>query len=126
MHRGRLPTERAPLFSPDSQSLVWIETLPTSTGAAVNFNMSRIMVQSLTGDAPKEVTRVADRTKLVASVVWSPDSRSVVLHVQESSRHASDARFEVFDLKGKLIRSISPKGVPNAGTRMINYLIECR
>lgn len=115
-----------PRFSPDSRSLLWLETLPASASAPVNWNMSRVMVQSLTDPAPKEVTRVADRKNLVASVVWSPDSRSVVLHLQEGSRHASDARFEVYDLNGKLIQTVNPKSVPDAGTRMISYLIDCR
>ncbi|MGO9466359.1 MAG: hypothetical protein ACLQVF_19635 [Isosphaeraceae bacterium] len=51
----------------------------------------------------------------------------MVFHIQnESSRRATDARFEVYDLSGKLIRSVNASRVPDANSRLITYLIDCR
>jgi Tol biopolymer transport system component len=121
-------SKSTPVFSPDSRSLVWIEDEGASAGRRpAELSPIRIMVQRLTEDRPKEVTRAGGEKKPLASVCWSPDSRSLVLHIQNgSSRHATDARFEVYDLSGKLIRSVSASGVPDASTRMITYLIDCR
>jgi Tol biopolymer transport system component len=123
-----VPSKSTPVFSPDSQSLVWIEDEGAGAGQQpVDLNPIRIMVQRLTQDSPKEVTRAGGEKKPFASMCWSPDSRSLVLHIQNgSSRRATDARFEVYDLNGKLIRSVSASGVPDANTRTITYLIDCR
>ncbi len=116
-----------PVFSPDSRSLVWIEAEVASGGRQpADSNPTRIMVQRLTEDTPKEVTRAGGDKKPLACVCWSPDSQSLVLHIQNGSRRASDARFEVYDLSGKLIRTVSASGVPDASTRSISYLIDCR
>ena len=123
-----VPSRSPPVFSPDSRSLVWIEDEGASAGRQpADLNPIRIMVQRLTEDSAKEITRAGGEKKRLAAVCWSPDSRSLVLHIQnESSRRATDARFEVYDLNGKLIRSISASGVPDASSRMISYLIDCR
>jgi Tol biopolymer transport system component len=122
------PSKSPPEFSPDSQSLVWIEDEGPGAGRqSADSNPIRIMAQGLTQGSPKEVTRAGGEKKPFAAVCWSPDSRSVVLHIQNgSSRRATDARFEVYGLDGKLIRSISASGVPDSSTRMISYLIDCR
>ena len=132
LNQGRkvapVPSKSPPAFSPDSRSLVWIEDEGPGRGRqAADLYPTRIMVQRLTEDSPKEVTRAGGEKKPFAAVCWSPDSRSLVLHIQNgSSRRATDARFEVYDLNGKLIRSVSASGVPDASTRMITYLIDCR
>jgi Tol biopolymer transport system component len=117
-----------PIFSPDSRSLAWIES-ERSNGPrqSADFKPIHIMVQRLTEDTPKEVTRTGGEKNRFATVCWSPDSRSLVVHIQnESSRRATDARFEVYDLSGKLIRTVNASGVPEASSRLITYLIDCR
>jgi Tol biopolymer transport system component len=125
-----MPTKTPPVFSPDSRLLVWVEFGVPSVGrphADVILNPPRIMVQRLTDDTPKEVTRAGGDQMRFASVCWSPDSRSLVLHLQNnSSRRATDSQFEVYDLSGKLIRSVNANGVPDANSRRVTYLIDCR
>jgi Tol biopolymer transport system component len=127
---GPISTKTAPVFSPDSRSLVWAEFGVASSGrqpADVNLIPPRIMVQRLTEDTPKEVTRAGGDQMRFASMCWSPDSRSLVLHLQNNSaRRATDSQFEVYDLSGKLIRSVSANGVPNANSRRITYMVDCR
>ena len=89
-------------------------------------NLSHVVVRGLTDETPREVTRAGDAKQLLAGVCWSPDSRSLVLHIQNGSRRATEDRFEVYDLRGKLIRSVSAGDVPDATTRVITYLVDCR
>jgi Tol biopolymer transport system component len=116
-----------PEFSPNSRLLFCIERESTSGGRQpTDSDPIRIMVQRLTEETPKEVTRAGGEKEQLGGVCWSPDSRSLVLHLQNGSRRATDTRFEVYDLNGKLIRTVSASGVPDARTRLIIDLIDCR
>ncbi len=116
---GRVTAKSTPLFSPDSQSLLWTEVEAASgDGQPANSNATRIMVQRLTENSPREVTRSVGADRNLAGACWSPDSRSLVLQIQNANRpnRASDVRFEVYDLKGKLIHTLDASRVPQAST----------
>ena len=85
---SRAYRKSTPLFSRDSRSLLWIETAPSSSGDHVNSNPSRIMVQNLTDESPKEIMRAGDDQTVLAGAIWSPDSRSLVLQIQERGSRA--------------------------------------
>jgi hypothetical protein len=126
---GRMTAKSTPLFSPDSQSLLWIEVEAASAaGQPANSNATRIMVQRLTENTPREVARSVGADRNLAGACWSPDSRSFVLQIQNAHRsnRASDVRFEVYDLNGKLIHTVEASRVPQASTRRLDTLIDCR
>jgi dipeptidyl aminopeptidase/acylaminoacyl peptidase len=115
-----------PRFAPDGRSLLWIETEWGMLKESRTPMVRRVMIKDADGDAATEVIRVGDAQKQLAGACWSPDGKSLVLHIVEGSGYASDARFEVVDMKGRPIRSLDARRVPDAKTRVIVELIECR
>ncbi|MGO9466369.1 MAG: hypothetical protein ACLQVF_19685 [Isosphaeraceae bacterium] len=109
-----------PRFSPDSRSLLWCEA------ELGDINKSRVMVQALAGETPKEVLRAGDAKTQMSAVCWTPDSRSLVLQISNGPMRANDARFEVVDLAGRKLRTLSAKEVPDADKRVITYMMDCR